>query len=297
MSGDGEELPVGVSEVVLLGHPVAHSRSPVMHNAAFARLELPFVYRALDVLPDDVPATLSSLERAGVVGGNVTVPHKLAVKALCDRLTDEAMAVGAVNTFWWEDEASGSRRLVGDNTDALGLERALREDLGFAPVGQALAGQRVLIVGTGGAASAAALAMERLGASIAIAGRDAGRAENIADLLAVPPDVVLLGSERLASEVAAAFLVVNATSLGLSGEMLPEPFMRLSEDQVAYDLVYGDRPTPFLAAAGAAGAMSFGGQGMLLHQAALAFERWTGHRGPIGMMREALTGKGRAAIT
>lgn len=288
MSEGREALPMGVREIVLLGHPVAHSRSPAMHNAAFAELDLPFVYRALDVLPDDVTDAMRALERADVVGGNVTVPHKLAVAALCDRLTDEARLIGAVNTFWWEGVA-GERALVGDNTDALGLERALREDLGLATEGPALAGRSAVLFGTGGAARAAVVALGRLGASITVTGRDAERAEGIAELVDVASDVVLLGSERLTGVVEAAFLVVNATSLGLSGEMLPDPFMRLCEGQVAYDLVYGVRPTPFLVAAGEGGALAFGGQGMLLHQAALAFERWTGEATPVGVMREALT--------
>jgi len=292
VSEDRETLPIGVREIVLLGHPVAHSRSPAMHNAAFAELDLPFVYRALDVLPDDVTDAVRALERADVVGGNVTVPHKLAVAALCDRLTDEARLIGAVNTFWWEGVA-GERVLVGDNTDALGLERALREDLGLATEGPALAGRSAVLFGTGGAARAAVVALGRLGASITVTGRDAERAAGLAELVGVPTDVVPLGSERLAALVEAAFLVVNATSLGLAGEMLPEPFMRLRDDQVAYDLVYGDRPTLFLSTAAAVGAMSFGGQGMLLHQAALAFERWTGEAAPIAVMREALTGRGR----
>ena len=288
MSEARESLPIGVQEIVLLGHPVAHSRSPAMHNAAFAELDLPYVYRALDVLPDDVAATMDALARADVVGGNVTVPHKLAAAARCDRLTDEARRIGAVNTFWWED-VTGERELVGDNTDALGLERALREDLGLAADGPMLEGRSAVLIGTGGAARAAVVALGRLGASITITGRDAERAAGIAELGGVPPDVVLLGSERLTGVVEAAFLVVNATSLGLSGEELPESFMHLRADQVAYDLVYGERPTPFLVAAGEAGAMAFGGLGMLLQQAALAFERWMGEAAPVEVMREALT--------
>jgi len=289
VSGGRQALPIGVREIVLLGHPVAHSLSPAMHNAAFAELDLPYVYRALDVLPDDVTDAMRALERADVVGGNVTVPHKLAVSALCDRLTDEARLIGAVNTFWWEG-VIGERVLVGDNTDALGLERALREDLGLATEGPALAGRSAVLFGTGGAARAAVVSLGRLGASITVTGRDPERAAGIAELVDVASDVVLLGSERLTGVVESAFLIVNATSLGLSGEEIPDPFMRLRAGQVAYDLVYGDRPTSFLAAGGAAGAVAFGGQGMLLHQAALAFERWMGEAAPVEVMREAMTG-------
>jgi shikimate dehydrogenase len=285
-----EQLPIGVREVVLLGHPVAHSRSPAMHNAAFSALRLPLVYRALDVLPGDVEAAVRALERADVVGGNVTVPHKLAVAALCDRLTDEAQLIGAVNTFWWEGSDVGSRVLVGDNTDALGLERALREDLGLEGEGPALGDHPVLLVGTGGAARAAAVALQRLGASVTVTGRDPDKAAVIANLIDAEAPVALADTARLAAAAQEASVVLNATSLGLAGESLPAPLMALGAHQVAYDLIYGEPPTPFLAAARAAGAPAHAGQGMLLHQAALAFERWTGIPGPVDTMRRALTG-------
>jgi shikimate dehydrogenase len=272
---------------VLLGHPVAHSRSPDMHNAAFAELDLPYVYRAIDVLPDDVPATMDALARGDVVGGNVTVPHKLAVAALCDRLTDEARLIGAVNTFWWEG-ATGERVLVGDNTDALGLERALREDLALAAEGSALMDREVLLVGTGGAARAAAIALDRLGARVRVAGRDAERAAAITALVGAADGTVDLEDPvALTAAARAASLIINATSLGLAGEELPGPLMDLRAGQTAYDLVYGEA-TPFLLAAGDAGAAAHGGAGMLLHQAAEAFERWTGRAAPIEGMRRAV---------
>jgi shikimate dehydrogenase len=287
VSEDRQTLPIGVQEIVLLGHPVAHSRSPAMHNAAFADLDLPYVYRALDVLPDDVAATMDALEHADVVGGNVTVPHKLAAAALCDRLTDEATLIGAVNTFWWVGGA-GERVLVGDNTDALGLERALREDLGLAAEGRALASEAVLLVGTGGAARAAIVALDRLGARVCVAGRDPGRSAAIADLVSADVDMVdLTAASALAVCSHEASIVVNATSLGLRGESLPSPLMELKVGQTAYDLVYGSA-TPFLLAATDAGASTHDGAGMLLHQAAEAFERWTGRSAPVERMRAAL---------
>lgn len=282
--------PVGVRDVVLLGWPVAHSRSPAMHNAGFAVLGLPFVYRALPVRTEDVADTLQALAVVGAVGGNVTVPHKLAVYERCDRLTDEARRIGAVNTFWWEGEdADEARVLVGDNTDARGLERALREDLDLSVRVEAMGGRRALLVGTGGAARAAAVALGRLGAAVTVAGRDVGRAGEVARLAApsVATVVDLAAFEALAVAVAAADLVVNATSVGLAGEHLPTVLEQLRPDQVAYDLVYGPA-TPFLVAARAAGAAAHGGEGMLLHQAAIAFERWTGVGAPLEVLRAAL---------
>jgi shikimate dehydrogenase len=239
------------------------------------------------VHPDDVLDVVAELGRGGVRGANVTVPHKLAVIAACDVLSEEARLVGAVNTLTW-DRADGVVRLEGHNTDAVGLERALAEDVGD------LSGRRVLLVGTGGAARAAAVALTRSGARVAVAGRDPRGCAAILDVVAATDLaggaaaglVDLLDDEALTRAVEESAVVLNATSLGLHSEHLPGPCERLRPDQVAYDLVYGD-PTPFLMAAGAVGAAAHGGGGMLVHQAAASFERWTGGEAPSGVMRDA----------
>lgn len=273
---------LGPRDLVLLGHPVAHSRSPAIQTAALAALGLDRRYRAIDVPPSALAEALGLLDDAGVRGGNVTVPHKLAVIPACDRLTDEARLVGAVNTLTWERD--GIRVLEGHNTDALGLGRALAEDVG------ALTGARAVLVGTGGAARAAAVALTRAGARVTVAGRRAEAASELADVVARlggPTDVVdLADAELLAARVAAARIVVNATTLGMHGEHLPAACEALGAGQVAYDLVYGVT-TPFVAAARAAGAAAHDGLGMLVHQAAAALERWTGVAAPVGVMRAA----------
>lgn len=261
---------------VLLGHPVDHSRSPAIMNAAFAALGLDLVYVALPVAPVDLAAVVDALGTVGAVGGNVTVPHKLAVMASCDRLTDEARLVGAVNTLHWTDAG-----LTGDNTDAVGLAAAMARDVGD------LTAERVLVVGTGGAARAAVVAASRLGASVSVAGRRPDAARDLLALARAPASVVDLAGDGLAPAVAAARVVVNATTVGLHGEHLPAPLERLRSDQVALDLIYG-RGTPFLAAARAAGAAAVDGSGMLLGQAAAAFERWTGRPAPLEVMADAL---------
>jgi shikimate dehydrogenase len=288
-AGSGREsLPpgwpedLGPSDLVLLGHPVAHSRSPAMHTAALATMGLDLRYRALDVPPAALDQALGLLDDAGIRGANVTVPHKLAVMPACDRLTDEARLVGAVNTLTWDRD--GVRVLEGHNTDAVGLGRALAEDFGT------LAGARAVLVGTGGAARAAAVALTRAGARVSIAGRRAEAAAELADLVARlggPTDVVdLADDELLAGRVAKARLVVNATTLGLHGEHLPAACETLGAGQGAYDLIYGDE-TPFLAAARAGGAAAHGGLGMLVHQAAASLERWTGRPAPVAVLRGA----------
>ena len=298
MTGSGERvtaatLPtdLGGDDVVLLGHPVGHSRSPAMHTAAAAELGLPLRYRALDVAPEDLTGVVEALGAAGVRGANVTVPHKRAVVDACDVLTDEARLVGAVNTLTWDRTEEGRTVLEGHNTDTVGLAAALAEDVGT------LVDVPVLLVGTGGAARAAAVALVRSGATVTVAGRDPRGRAGVLDVVATVDvaggaargDVDLHDEAALARAVAGATLVVNATSLGLDGEHLPAPLEALRADQVAYDLVYG-RETPFLAAARTAGAAAHDGLGMLVHQAAAAFTRWTGAVAPVAVMREAADG-------
>jgi shikimate dehydrogenase len=263
----------------VLGWPVAHSLSPTMFTAAFEVLGVDERYVALPVAPEDVLDVLARLGLGGARGANVTVPHKLAVMPACDVLTEEARLVGAVNTLTWEDG-----RLEGHNTDAIGLAAALREDIG------GLEEQPVVLIGTGGAARAAAVALARAGARLNIVGRDPQRAGALATVATRAGgrvlDVVDIADDAaLAAVIRWSRLVLNATSVGLAGERLPSACEELGPDHVAYDLIYRPAPTPFLAAAIAGGAQAFGGLGMLVHQAAAALERWTGLAAPVAAMR------------
>lgn len=198
--------------VVLLGWPARHSRSPQMHNAAFAEQGLELVYLALEVPPQRLAATVEVLGAVGAVGANVTVPHKAAVVALCDHLTDEAALIGAVNTLVW-----GADGLLGDNTDAVGLADALRTDVG------ALAGAEVVVLGTGGAARATVVALGRLGARLTVIGRRPDAAAELAALgeragAAAATSRDLAEPAAVSAVVAAARVVLNATTLGMAGE-------------------------------------------------------------------------------
>jgi shikimate dehydrogenase len=279
---------LGADDVVLLGWPVAHSRSPAMHRAAAAALGLPLRYRTLAVAPAHLDDVVVALGAAGIRGANVTVPHKLGVVVHCDMLSEEARLIGAVNTLTW-DHDGGVTRLEGHNTDAVGLARAIAEDVGE------LHGARVLLVGTGGAARAAAVALVRAGAVVTVAGRDPRGCAAILEVVtatdmvggAARGSVDLRDEVALVAAVAQSRMVVNATSLGLAGEHLPAPCETLRSDQIAYDLVYGHE-TPFLAAARRAGAAAHDGLGMLVEQAAASFARWTGADAPVAAMRAAL---------
>jgi shikimate dehydrogenase len=267
--------------VALLGWPVRHSLSPAMHNAAFAEQGLDLVYVALPTPPERLHAVVDALASVEAVGANVTVPHKRAVRDLCDRLTAEASLVGAVNTLVWERDG-----LVGDNTDATGLRRDL-EDLG-------LGGLPAVVLGTGGAARAAAVALGRGGEAVTVVGRRADAAQEVAELAAdagsQDADAVDLSDATwVAAAIERAGLVVNATPLGMEDERLPDPFHALGPDQAAYDLVYRPGETPFLHDARARGARAHNGTGMLVAQAADAYRRWTGAEAPQATMSAVAT--------
>jgi shikimate dehydrogenase len=267
--------------VALLGWPARHSISPQLHNAAFAEHDLDLVYLALPTRPEDLLAVVRALGAVGAVGANVTVPHKRAVVAACDELTREAELIGAVNTLAW-----GPDGLVGDNTDATGLAEALRIDVALP------ADAEVVVLGTGGAARATAVAVGRLGCRLTVVGRRPTAAAELAALgeragAGTSAALDLADEAAVADTVGRARLVVNATSLGMSGEPLPAPFHALTPDQVAYDLVYAPPQTPFLASARRNGAEAHNGLGMLIGQAAAAYRRWTGRDAPLGILSAA----------
>lgn len=266
--------------LAVLGWPVGHSRSPDIHNAALQALDLDLVYVALPVRPDDLAAAVAGLGAVGCIGASVTIPHKQAAAGLCDHLTDEARLIGAVNTLAWREDG-----LHGDNTDAPGLIRALDEaGAGDGPV---------LVFGTGGAARAAVVGLARSGREVVVAGRRAGAVEELVALAAAAGGTgraVDSGDlDALGTAVGSCATVVNATPLGMSDEALPPPLMALRSDQFAHDMVYAPPVTPFLAAAREAGAGAANGLAMLVHQAAIAFEQWTGQPAPVTVMMGAVT--------
>lgn len=255
--------------VCLLGDPVAHSRSPQLHTAAFAACGVDAVYVACRVT--DVPAAVDGLHALGALGANVTVPHKRAVWEHVARRTDEADLIGAANTLFRADDGGW----VADNTDAAGLLRVLRDDVGLT------AGDGVEVFGAGGAARAAAVALGRLGARVRVDARRRGAADEVQALAArAGADLLEPGAQPR--------LVVNATPLGLHGERLPDRYHDLRGGQAALDLTYGADPSPFVADARARSLAAWDGLGMLLGQAAVAFERWTGRPAPVEAMRGAL---------
>lgn len=279
--------------VALIGQPVAHSLSPLMHNAAFDEQGLGYVYAAFDVAPQALGEAVAGLRALSFAGANVTVPHKEAVIPHLDRLTERAEAIGAVNTLFWDSDDDSDGSLAGDNTDAAGFLAPLEAHA------DALRGSPALIFGAGGAARAASYALltsQFAPDRLTLAARTPERAERLAADLA-PFDeksaLAVVPEDEAGPAVRAARLLVNATPLGMAPETDGTPWpdaSDFSEGQIAYDLVYTPRETRFLREAEGRGAMPIGGLGMLVGQAAASYRRWTGRRMPTAAVRQALRG-------
>jgi len=276
--------------VGLIGWPVGHSVSPPMHNAAFAALGLDWCYVPLPVALEPsnrVGEAVCGLRALGLRGANVTVPHKQAVMPYLDRLTPAAQAIGAVNTI--RVEADGT--LLGDNTDAPGFVADLR-DHGVDP-----AGQRVLVLGAGGSARAVVYGLAAAGSrAITICNRTLDKANSLAaEMQTLFPTCLILAADfpgPLAALSAAADLVVNSTSLGMTPHVDGLPWatdVAFRPSQTVYDLIYNPPQTRLLQKATADGAPAIGGLGMLIWQGAIAFEIWTGSAAPVDVMRRAVT--------
>jgi shikimate dehydrogenase len=258
----------------VIGHPVRHSVSPLLHNAAFRALGLDWVFTAFEVAPGRAAQAAEGARDLGIAGLSVTMPHKADILPALDDLSPVAEALGAVNTV--VRQAGG--RLFGDNTDGAGFLDALREDEGFEPNGR-----RCLVVGAGGAARAVVLALAHAGAAeVVVANRTEGRAEDAAALV---PRVARPGTVEEAGD---AQLIVNATPQGMAGNaQLAVPAELLGPGQLVVDLVYHPVMTPLVEAAKARGATAVNGLGMLIHQAAHAFRLWTGEDPPLEVMSAA----------
>jgi shikimate dehydrogenase len=261
--------------VGIIGWPVEHSLSPVIHNAAFEAMNMHWIYVPLPVEPGHLEEALAGLGALGFVGANVTMPHKSEAAKLADTLSEDSNRLGAVNTL----VAEGGR-LHGHDTDVAGFDRFLRLDAGFEP-----AGRSALIFGAGGAARACALALARAGlGSLTVAVRDLSRADQLrGSLEGFETDLSVVAFDGATEE--RFDLVVNATPLGIHGEDLPAPILDLGS--LVVDLLYSPTLTPIQVAARAAGGAAFGGLGLLLNQAAISFELWTGQQPPLDVMSAA----------
>jgi shikimate dehydrogenase len=278
----GHDLP---ARLAVIGHPVAHSLSPRMHQPALDEAGIHARYIKLEVGPGRVAEAFARMRALGFIGCNVTVPHKFEALAACDEVDPGAAEMGAVNTVRFEADATR-----GFNTDGYGFEHAVMETLGVP-----LKGASVLIAGAGGGAGGAiAVHCARQGvAKLVLANRSVGKIEELAGRIrAHHPDVEILTAglddPRLGDLARAADLIVNTSSLGLKdGDPSPLPAGCFTALHAAYDTIY--RPaTGFQQAAAAAGARIGTGQAMLLHQGVKAFRLWFPGSDPVAAMRRGL---------
>ena len=261
----------------VIGDPVRHSLSPTLLNAAFAEAGLDWHFMALEVAEGRSDEALDAVRALGLAGLSVTMPHKAAVAAAVDHRTEQAEVLDAVNCVVVE-----GGRLVGHNTDGDGFLDGLRHDTGFDP-----AGRSTVVIGAGGAARAVVLALARAGAAeVAVVNRTAARAEVAAGLAGPVGRVVL--SDELSDTVAAADLVVNATSVGMTDDgALPVDPDSVAVGAIAVDLIYHPPQTAWLAALRGRGIEAHNGLSMLVFQAAHAFRLWTGSEAPVAVMDAA----------
>lgn len=250
------------SRLLLLGHPVSHSLSPVLHGAALASAGLDITYESMDVAPPRLEQEIRGFVAEGAAG-NATIPHKEALARICDRLTPTASLADAVNVWWTEDG-----ELVGDNTDVAGFHALARRVLGCPP-----SCERVALIGAGGAAAAVLTAVgDWPDSRVRVYNRDPARARRLCSRY---PDVAR--AETVIEEaLAGATIVVNATPIGLLDEGFPVAVERIPERAAVVDLVYREGDTPWVRAARERGHRAGDGLAMLVEQAALSFQRWFG---------------------
>lgn len=256
----------------VIGDPIGHSLSPVIHNAGFLAAGLDWIYVGFGVPSGGGAGAIAGMRSLGIEGLSVTMPLKAEVIPALDELEPDAEALGAVNCVHRRDG-----RLVGANTDGAGFLAGLSADFDFDP-----SGARCVVLGAGGAARAVVLALARAGArSVQVVNRTRSTAEAAASLAGA------VGSVADADSVTDADLVVNATPLGMhgaggvataggDGPALPCEPQRIGSGQIVADLIYHPLRTPLMEAAAARGARTSNGLSMLVHQAAVAFRSWTG---------------------
>ena len=276
-----------MKKITVIGYPIGHSLSPVMHNAALREVGLAdeFIYEKLEVLPEKIPEFIEQIRKREIYGSNVTIPHKKAVADRVDVLSEEAMLVGVVNTVYFENG-----KVHGTSTDGIGCIKALAEE------GVNVSGKKVLILGAGGAARAIAYALAQNNAFVKVSNRSIEHAKDLVEEINEKLDKEFLYSGTIEIEkcLNECDIIINCTPIGMKGAaegqalLSKEQFALAKKDLVVMDLVYNPLKTKFLENADANGLKTVDGLGMLVHQGAIGFKLWTGIDAPIEIMRNAL---------
>jgi len=265
----------------IIGDPIEHTMSPVMHNAAFKKLGIDYVYLPFQVRKEELDKAVAGVRALNLRGLNVTIPHKVTIIPFLDRLDPLAEKTGAINTIVNDDGV-----LTGYNTDATGFLQALLER-GIKPEGKS-----VVILGAGGASRAISFVLAERGVNLAILNRNLTRAEELAHRVSQvfnrEVNALTLNEENLARALASAEILVNTTSVGMFSDIdgTPVPAKLLKKGQIVFDIVYNPIKTRLLREAEEAGASTISGLDMLVWQGALAFKIWTGREAPLELMKE-----------
>jgi len=276
----------GSTKIVgIVGFPISHSISPQMHNAAFSKLGMNWEYVPFEVSPEDLKKAVDGMRAEGVLGFNVTIPHKEAIVPILDEVLKLPRIIGAVNTVRNE-----SGKLIGYNTDAAGFLESLKTDAGVNPKGI-----DALLIGAGGAAKAVAVMLAESGARrVAITDVDQKKSGFLASYVGSHFEADLIsvkaGSPEMKSALARADLVVNATPTGMHPKENASPLEDASDlnpNAVVFDLVYNPPETKLMKQAKERGARAVNGLGMLVRQGAAAWSIWTGREAPVEVMRRA----------
>ena len=274
------EIKGSTNVVGLIGHPVEHSFSPPMHNAAFEELNMDYTYVAFDVNPNDLENAIKGAQALNVKGFNVTIPHKIEVMKYLDEIDEIASLIGAVNTIDFKE-------LKGYNTDGIGAIRAISEVTDVKD-------KNVVIAGAGGASRAISFYLAKYGInSLTILNRNVEKADNLAQDVLNSQLIDDVGADSIANmDLGDADILVNTTPVGMHPNVNEAPIASaemMHEDLVVFDAVYNPNETVLLRQAIEAGAKPVYGIKMLLYQGAESFEIWTGKKAPVDAMEEALT--------
>ena len=278
------------ARLAVIGYPISHSASPAMHQAALDDNHMKMRYIRIEVAPGEVKESFKRMAQLGFVGCNVTVPHKLEAMECCDTLSEDAEAIGVVNTV-----SFSNNKVMGHNTDGPGLERAIREDFKVE-----LAELRVAIVGVGGGAGKAiATQCARLGCSqLYLINRTIEKANILAKELHTYFDctsktrlmTLAIDCPQLEQVINQTDLIINATSLGMKvHDPLPIPSKYLASNHMVYDAIYKPAETELLKQAQSIGATTSNGFSMLLHQGVLAYDYWFPGQSPVTQMKRGLS--------
>ncbi|MBI5327899.1 MAG: shikimate dehydrogenase [Deltaproteobacteria bacterium] len=268
----------------ILGYPVNHTISPPMHNAVIKMLGLDIVYLPFEVKPSNLQHAVNGIRGLGILGINITIPHKETVVKFLDKISEEVKLIGAVNTIVNKDGC-----LIGHNTDGYGYITSLKEELNFSAKGK-----KIVILGAGGAARGilTALAVKKPEAII-VANRTIARAVSVVKIFKekfpnIKFEAVYIDEDMLKAYFQYADLIVNTTSVGMKKKgILKTPLEALPKTAIVSDIIYNPLETPLLERAKKLGLITHGGLGMLIHQGAKSFKLWTGIDAPTKVMRKA----------